>query len=118
MAHNNWGWFYINHSIKKLKLSLILAGLQYDRHNIGGFCIFLRQYLISLKSSKHRVVLRSSTKSNFHALTTIITKVMWIQKQLAESSIDLTKTPLIFYDNINFGFLVKNSILYSKSQIC
>lgn len=86
-----------------------------DRRSTRGICVFFGHSLVSWKSGKQRVLLRSSTKFEFRALATTITEVMWIQKLLV-LCIDISKASLVFCDNVNARFVAKNLILYSRTK--
>lgn len=83
-----------------------------DKRSVWAFCVFLGDNLISLSSSKQRVVSRSPTKSEYRTFGSLASEIKWIVLLLSEIGIKLRKSPLMFYDNVNGKRLAQNLVLH------
>lgn len=50
------------------------------------------------------------------ALSHAIIEVPWIQKLLKELRVEQMQSPILHYDNVSVGLLVKNSTLHSRTK--
>ncbi|GJW09265.1 uncharacterized mitochondrial protein-like protein, partial [Tanacetum coccineum] len=55
-----------------------------------GYCVFLEDSLISWKSKKHYVFLRSSTKAEYRVMTVTTSEVVWLRWLLVDKSVHIT----------------------------
>ena len=60
------------------------AANPYDRKSIGGCCVFLGNNIISWSSKKHIIVSRSSTESEYRALASATSEILWLTYLLQE----------------------------------
>ena len=63
------------------------VGYKEDRRSILRYCVFFGGNMISWKSKKQNVVLRSSAESEYKAMTQSVCEIMWIRQLLMEVSI-------------------------------
>ena len=59
-----------------------------DRRSTSGYCVFVGGNLVSWKSKKQSVVLRSSVDSEYRAMTQSECEIMWIRQLLMEVGIE------------------------------
>uniref|UniRef100_A0A803NT16 Reverse transcriptase Ty1/copia-type domain-containing protein n=1 Tax=Cannabis sativa TaxID=3483 RepID=A0A803NT16_CANSA len=64
-----------------------------DRKSTSGVCVFLCGNLINWSSHKQKAVARSSTESEYRALASAATELVWINSLLTELGIKLHTTP-------------------------
>ena len=55
-----------------------------DRKSVGAYCVYIGQNLVSWSSKKQQTVARSSTESEYRALSTACAEIVWIQVLLGE----------------------------------
>ncbi|XP_062170514.1 uncharacterized mitochondrial protein AtMg00810-like [Alnus glutinosa] len=71
------------------------AGCADTRRSVTGWCMFLGDALISWKSKKQPHVSKSSNKSEYRAMSSASSEIVWLQRLLGELSVpQLTPTPL------------------------
>ncbi|KAH9745735.1 retrovirus-related pol polyprotein from transposon RE2 [Citrus sinensis] len=62
-----------------------------DRKSIGAYCIYLGNNLISWSSKKQGVVTKSSTESEYRALSSACSELSWLQSLFSELNITQDK---------------------------
>ena len=67
------------------------ASSSLDRRSISGFCSFLGGNLITWRSKKQSVVVRSSAEAEFRAMALGICEGMWIKSILEDLKIRISK---------------------------
>ncbi|KAH9794830.1 hypothetical protein KPL71_005024 [Citrus sinensis] len=87
-----------------------------DRKSIGAYCIFLGNNLISWSSKKQAIVAKSSTESEYRALSAASSELTWLQSLCYELKIIKLPTPVLWCDNQSAGDLAKNPVFHSKTK--
>lgn len=72
--------------------------------------------MVSWHSEKHKVVSRSSTKSEFRAIVLVVCDVTWLLKLLSELQIYLKEVLVDLCNNINAGYLSKYPKFHAKTK--
>ncbi|XP_062118187.1 calcium-transporting ATPase 8, plasma membrane-type-like [Humulus lupulus] len=70
-----------------------------DRKSATGFCIFLGDSLISLKSKKQTVVSHSSTEPEYRAMSLTMKEIVWLRWLLADMGVVLSHSTPVYCDN-------------------
>ena len=73
-----------------------------DRKSVSGICIFLSGNLITWSSKKQQVVARLSTESEYRALSSTTTELVWIQNLVTKIGVQLQSQPPLLWSN-NMG---------------
>ncbi|KAH9750213.1 retrovirus-related pol polyprotein from transposon RE1 [Citrus sinensis] len=68
-----------------------------DRKSIGAYCIFLGNNLVSWSSKKQAIVAKSSTESEYRALSAASSEISWLQSLFSELNITKLPTPVLCY---------------------
>uniref|UniRef100_A0A803QCM3 Polyprotein n=1 Tax=Cannabis sativa TaxID=3483 RepID=A0A803QCM3_CANSA len=87
-----------------------------DRRNVAGYCIYLRDTLVSWSSKKQAVVSHSSTQSEYKALAQVTAKISWIQALLKEINFPLQSTPITWSDNMGASALAANPVYHARTK--
>lgn len=82
----------------------------------SGFIVYLGSNPISWKSSKKRIVARSSTEAKYRVLANSSTKTSWITSLLKELQAPLQKPPNLLCDKIGATYLSANLVFHSRMK--
>ncbi|XP_042962597.1 uncharacterized mitochondrial protein AtMg00810-like [Carya illinoinensis] len=75
------------------------AGCADTHHSITGWCVFLGDALVSWKSKKQDRVSKSSTESEYRAMSLACSKIIWLRGLLAELDFSETDPTPLHADN-------------------
>uniref|UniRef100_A0A803NFK9 Reverse transcriptase Ty1/copia-type domain-containing protein n=1 Tax=Cannabis sativa TaxID=3483 RepID=A0A803NFK9_CANSA len=90
--------------------------LRYLKGSVDGYCVFLGDSLVSWSSKKQTVVARSSTESEYRALTHLAAELSWIQELLKEMKFKPSATPVIWCDNMSASALAANPVYHARTK--
>lgn len=93
------------------------VGCHIDRRSSCGFCIFLRDSIISWSIKKQPTVARSSTEAKYKSLANTEAEITWICKLLVDVGLILPCPPKMWCDNIFAISLAKNPIFHAKTDM-
>lgn len=92
------------------------AGCADTRRSVTGWCMFLGDALIYWKSKKQACVSKSSTKSEYRAMSSACSEIVWLRGLLGELSVpQLTPTPL-HANNISAIQIADNPIFHECNK--
>ncbi|KAF5454772.1 hypothetical protein F2P56_024412 [Juglans regia] len=92
------------------------AGCPNTRQSIKGWCMFLGDSLISRKSKKQDRVSKSSTESEYSAMSATCSKILWLRGLLAElGCVQSNPTPL-HADNTSVIQIAANPIFHEHTK--
>ncbi|GJZ26532.1 uncharacterized mitochondrial protein-like protein [Tanacetum coccineum] len=86
------------------------AGDNITRKSTTGFCVFLRDSLISWKSKKQYVLSKSSTKAEYRAMAATTCEIVWLRWLLEDMGVPITIPTPLYCDNLSVIQIARNTI--------
>ena len=87
-----------------------------DRTSMGAYVMFLGANPISWRSTKQRIVARSSTEAEYRAIASAAAEIQWIKSLLDDLRIPISSTPTLYSDNIGATYLSANPVFHSRMK--
>lgn len=81
-----------------------------------GYCVFIRDYLISWKSKKQTTISRSSVKVEYCALAHASCEIIWLITLLKDFNVVHTCPALLYCDSQSVIHLTKNPIFHERTK--
>jgi hypothetical protein len=78
--------------------------------------VFLDTNLVSWSSKRQNVVSRSSAEAQYWAMANGVAEACWLRQLLQELHAPLTKSTLVYCDNVNAVYLSTNPIQHQRTM--
>ncbi|KAJ6937342.1 hypothetical protein NC652_011864 [Populus alba x Populus x berolinensis] len=92
------------------------AGCPDTRRSVTGWCMFLGDSLISWKSKKQVRVSKSSTESEYRAMSAACSEIVWLRGLLAEMGFPQTTPTLLHADNTSAIQIATNPVFHERTK--
>ncbi|KAJ8759694.1 hypothetical protein K2173_009795 [Erythroxylum novogranatense] len=92
------------------------ASCQTTRRSTTGYCTFLGSNIISWCAKKQHTISRSSTETEYHAMTNIVAELTWLTYILSDLHIPLSSSPTLYCDNISALYMTINPVFHARSK--
>ena len=87
-----------------------------DHRSTSGYCSYIQGNLVTRRSKKQTIVVRSSAEAKFRALANGICEGMWIKRLLEELKFLIDSPVRIFCDNQAVISIAKNPIHHDMTK--
>lgn len=92
------------------------AGCSDTRRSITGWCMFVGTSLISWKSKKQDRVSKSSTESEYRAMSSACSEIIWLRGLLAELGFPQLESTSLYADNTSAIQITANPVFHERTK--
>jgi hypothetical protein len=92
------------------------AGCPDTRRSTSGYAVFLGGNLVSWSSKRQPVVSRSSDEAEYRAVANGVAEAAWLQQLLAELYSPLSRSMLVYCDNVSAVYLSTNLVQHQRTK--
>lgn len=86
------------------------------RKSVTGYCIFLGNSLISLKTNKQNTVSTSSAETEYRAMSMTARELQWLTFLLSDLGMDCPRPISLWCDNQAALYIAKNPIFHERTK--
>ncbi|KAK9108026.1 hypothetical protein Syun_024037 [Stephania yunnanensis] len=110
-------FFHVGTSIRLVAYSdADWAGCSDTRRSITGWCMFVGDSLVSWKSKKQDIVSKSSTESEYRAMSSACSEIVWLRGLLGELGFSQAEPTALHADNTSAIQIVANPVFHEHMK--
>jgi hypothetical protein len=91
-------------------------GRECDRKSTTGFCTFVGGNLVTWKSKKQNIIARSSAETEYRAMTSTASELIWIKHLLRDMKIEHAKPTQMYHDNQVARHITTNPVFHERTK--
>ena len=87
-----------------------------DRRSTSRYCVFIRDNLISWKSKKHDIVVRSSAEVEYRAMVLATCELIWLKQFFHELRFEKDGQMTLVCDNLATLHIASNPVFHERTK--
>nr|GEW05432.1 ribonuclease H-like domain-containing protein [Tanacetum cinerariifolium] len=92
------------------------AGCPVTRRSTSGYCVFLRDNLLSWSMKRQVTLSRSSVETEYRGVANVVAETAWIRNLLCELHTNLFTATLIYCDNVSAVYMSANPVQHQRTK--
>ncbi|KAK8931089.1 hypothetical protein KSP39_PZI016659 [Platanthera zijinensis] len=92
------------------------AGSIDDRRSTTGFCTYFGGHLITWRSKKQTVIVRSSAEAEYRAMAVVVSELTWLEGLLGDLGVRLSYPTTLFCDSQATIHIAKNPVFHERTK--
>nr|GEX67097.1 ribonuclease H-like domain-containing protein [Tanacetum cinerariifolium] len=92
------------------------AGFSATHRSTFGYCVFLRNTLLSWSFKRQHTLLRSSVEVEYQGVANVVVKTTWLRNLLQELNTPLLTAILVYCNNISIVYLSTNLVQHQRTK--
>ena len=87
-----------------------------SRRLTSGYCVCLRDNLVSWSSERQTTVSRSSAEAEYRAVAHVVAECCWLPQLLQELHLPLAKATIVYCDNVSVVYMTANPVHHRRTK--
>ncbi|GJR47740.1 ribonuclease H-like domain-containing protein [Tanacetum coccineum] len=92
------------------------AGCPSTRRSTSGYCVFLRDNILSWYDKRQHTISRSSAEAEYRGVANVVAQIAWIRNLLHELHSPLSTATLIYHDNVSAVYMSANPVQHQRMK--
>nr|GEV93298.1 ribonuclease H-like domain-containing protein [Tanacetum cinerariifolium] len=86
------------------------------RRSTSGYCVFLRDNILSWSAKRQHTISGSSAEAEYRGVANVVAKTAWIRNLLRELHSPLLTATLVYYDNVSAVYMYANPVRHQRTK--
>ncbi|GKE41637.1 ribonuclease H-like domain-containing protein [Tanacetum coccineum] len=92
------------------------AGCPTTRRSASGYCVFLRDNLLSWSAKRQHTLSKSSAEAEYKGVANVVVETAWLRNLLRELHIPLLSATLVYCDNVSAIYMTANPVQHQWTK--
>ncbi|XP_071740905.1 uncharacterized mitochondrial protein AtMg00810-like [Rutidosis leptorrhynchoides] len=92
------------------------AGFPSTRRSTSGYCVFLRNNLLSWSSKRQLMPSRSSAEAEYRGVANVVAETCWLRNLLRELQCPLFSATIVYCDNVSAVYMSGNPVQHQRTK--